>query len=119
MHSQPLMNNHFHFPIVVELVTSHMSEQKPKQEDGWSKSTHNKQMQLLVSGTCCVCVCVVGGCIVMLKVYTFLTDHLFGQLKKHLQGCWFHSNEEKEIIVYEWLWMQAFLKSKWDKCIMW
>jgi hypothetical protein len=88
MHSKPLMNKHYHFPIIVELVTSHMSHQKPKQEEGWSLSIQRKQLHLLVCLACvlwvcvcvcgwagmCVCVCVGGGgrcCIVMLKAYIF------------------------------------------------
>ena len=47
MHSKPPMNNHYHYPIIVELVTSHVSHQKPKQEDGWSLSIWRKQLHLL------------------------------------------------------------------------
>jgi len=72
MHSKPLTNNHYHFPIIVGLVTSHMSDQEPKQEDGWSVSIWRKQLQLLLCLACFVCVCVGGGsCTVMLKAYTF------------------------------------------------
>jgi hypothetical protein len=66
MHSKPLRNNHYHFPIIVELVTSHMSHQKPKQEEEWSLNIQRKQLHLLVCVCACACVCVcvcvcVGG----------------------------------------------------------
>jgi hypothetical protein len=72
MHSKPLTNNHYHFPIIAELVTSHMSDQEPKQEDGRSPSIWRKQLLLLcLACVLCVCVRAWGGCIVMLKAYTF------------------------------------------------
>ena len=68
MLSKPPTNNHYHFPIIVKLVTSHTSDQQAKQEDGWSLSIWRKQLQILLCLACvvfvcvCVCVCVcVGG----------------------------------------------------------
>jgi hypothetical protein len=45
LHSQPFMNNDFHFTIIVELVTSQILVQKPKKEDGQSLSIQQKQLQ--------------------------------------------------------------------------
>jgi hypothetical protein len=30
----------------------------------------------------------------------------FGSLKEHFRGSWYHGNEELEMAVREWLWMQ-------------
>jgi hypothetical protein len=55
-----------------------------------------------------------------------LDFHLFGPLKQHLGGRRFHNNEEVEMAVREWLWMQEHdlyrngifkLVPRWDKCI--
>jgi hypothetical protein len=35
-----------------------------------------------------------------------LTDHLTGLLKQNLGGCQFHTNEEVEMAVCEWSWLQ-------------